>query len=228
MNNIKISNKILVDYDLLFDEDFGLRQVILDEYTNDEHFKIDMLSKLSKNILNGIFINRSNKNPLSIMLKSEYINSKDTLYEEFMNELDYKIINLSPKTDFVMFIKALTLTKEIDITILCKKLLQKQNIKNKLDIPCNIIVCRNNKINIDKYDSIYIKSYDILNLIEFPRGKNIYIANYKFNSLEFILSDSNTNNIDKEMLENIYLLSKTNKLSMIDIYDNTNIIKPIG
>ena len=228
MNNIKISNKILVDYDLLFDEDFGLRQLILDEYTNDEHFKIDLLSKLSKNILNGIFINRDNKNPLTIMLKSEYIDSKDSLYEEFINELDYKIISLSPKTDFIKFIKALTLTKEIDITILCKKLLQKQNIKNELnDIPCNIIVCGNNKINIDKYDSIYIKSYDLLNLIEFPRGKNIYIANYKFNSLEFILSDSN-NNIDEEMLENIYLLSKANKLSMIDIYDNTNIIKPIG
>lgn len=223
----KIANNILIDYDLLFDEDYGIRQIILDKYRNNDCFKIEMLTKLDKNTLNGVLASREDKNPLSIMLKTEYMDSKDSLYEEFREQLSDEIIKLSPKTDLVQTLKMLSFTKEVKINILCKKILQKQNIKEKItNMDYNIILYDGEKIDIKNYDSLYIKSYDILDIITFPKAKNIYVADYRFNSLEYLLSDPE--NYDEKLLVNLYLLFRVNKFSMIDLYNYTHISKPIG
>lgn len=223
----KIANDILIDYDLLFDEDYGIRQIILDKYRNNDCFKIEMLSNTDRITLNGILASREDKNPLSIMLKTEYIDSKDSLYEEFKKYLDDEIIKLSPKTDLVSTLKMLNLTGEVNINVLCKKISQKQNIKEKItNMDYNIILYENEKIDIKNYDSLYIKFYDVLDMITFPKAKNIYVADYRFNSLEYLLSDPE--NYDEKLLVNLYLLFRVNKFSMIDLYNYKHISKPVG
>ena len=223
----RIANNILIDYDLLFDEDYGIRQIILDKYRDNECFKIEMLTKTDKITLNGILSSREDKNPLSIMLKSEYMDSKDSLYEEFRTQLGDEIINLSPKTDIVSTLKMLNLTGEVNVNILCKKLSQKQNIKEKItNMNYNIILYEDKKIDIKNYDSLYIKSYDVLDMTTLPKAKTIYVADYRFNSLEYLLSDNE--NYNEKLLLNLYLLFRVNKFSMIDLYNYTHISKPIG
>lgn len=223
----KIANDILIDYDLLFDEDYGIRQIILDKYRNNDCFKIEMLSNTDRITLNGILASREDKNPLSIMLKTEYMDSKDSLYEEFKKYLDDEIIKLSPKTDLVSTLKMLNLTGEVNINVLCKKISQKQNIKEKItNMDYNIILYEDEKIDIKNYDSLYIKFYDVLDMITFPKAKNIYVADYRFNSLEYLLSDPE--NYDEKLLLNLYLLFRVNKFSMIDLYNYKHISKPVG
>lgn len=209
-------NNILVEFDLLIDKDFGLIQLIKDQYSNND-FIDDIILKMKDKVLIWELINRKDKNPLSIVLKKEYKDSMDNLYREFI-ESEYKsILDFSISTSLLDLMITYLNANICSITVICKNKLEEQII-NKYKL--KTIICDDfSKLNIEEFDSIYIKDYSKVTQFKNLKAKNIFIANYKFN----LENDEYTPINDVSIF-----VSDINIVSVIDVYNSDKYIKLEG
>lgn len=207
-------NNILVDFDLLIDTDFGLLQLIKKEY-HDNDFIDTIILKMKDKILLSELLDRKDKNPLSIAFKKQYVDNIDSLYDEFMKNEYESILKYSISTSLLDLMLTYAQSNSCMITVICKNKLEEQII-NKFNIKS--IISSFDKVNIDDFDSIYIKDYTKVLSFKRLKAKNIFIGNYKFN-----LED------DCMPLEDIsILIADINIVSIIDVYNSNKYIKLEG
>ena len=203
-------NNILIEFDMVIDTDYGLIKMIKDKYNNPEYIDKKYLDLVENNVLIYSLVKRDIKNPLSLIINDKYKDSINKLLNEFYDNEYKNILEYSHKTNIYDLINIYLMTNQISINILCKNVLEEQFISN-MDI--NITPITENdysKINIDKYDCIFIKDFN--NILKFKdvKVKNIYIARYSFN-----LEKDNQTPL-KEISDEI---KEGNLFFIIDIYD---------
>lgn len=215
-----MKNRVIVTSDMILDIDFGLIKNIAREYNNPQYFEnLDIADNNLK--LKYTLFYRKECNPLSVFIKDEYKTEIDNLYKQFIEQDYHKILLECEKnevgiTDIKDLVNTYTMTKLIEVVVICKNL-QEQQLINKL-CKCNTIISSNYKeINLEEYDSIFINHLKDLLLFKNVECKNIFMSNCAYNFSDF---EKNIPLIDISST-----FGKSNKISAIDIY---KLNKPLG
>ena len=203
------ANTLLIPFDCFIDIDLGLMMLLKEKYNNPKMVYDGILREREWYII-YLLLNRIDENPLSIILKENYQPNRDGFREQFMKQEYDEILRLSKPNKIFELVTMMYSSDAVDIDILCQDV-REQEYLTKLfkDIKINSFVAQHlNKVDITKYDTIFIKNYkDILKykgLIQ----KNIYVLDYKFNTeldpnnklrpiiiVEGLISDKNITNI---------------------------------
>ena len=204
-----IANTLLMPFDCFIDIDLGLMKLLKEKYNNPK-IVYDSILREKEWYIKYLLLNRTDENSLSIILKEEYQPNRDVLRCQFIKKEYDAILRLSKPNKIFELISMMYASDAVDIDILCSDV-REQEYLTKLfkDRKINSFVAQHlNKVDIRKYDTIFIKNYkDILRY----RGliqKNIYVLDYKFNTeldpnnklrpiviVEGLISDKNTTNI---------------------------------
>lgn len=209
MNNK--SNSILVSFDMIFDVDYGLIQLIRNEnYNKLDTFKSGIYN-LNDLYLHQLLSEREEENPLSIIIYNKYKNQMNSFYNQFITNKYENILKYTIPTDLYNLINVYKKTNLVSIDILCRNKLQEQFIDNHCKFS-RIMVEDLSKLDLSKYDTLYIKYFkNALSIKNKLIGKNLYIANYKWNL------NKDDNILPKSEIRDV--LSDALSISVIDIYN---------
>ena len=183
--------RILFTSNILLDTDIGVYRLVREKYDNPKYFKLNILDVIIERY-KEVIPRRDTINPLSFIIKDEYKNSIDNLYNEMMSKDYSRILELSEFTNVEDVLGLFLTRKELDIKIVCKNLEEKQIFKNR-NKKYNIVVFENYKdIDVEPYDAIYTKYYKDYSKFNKIVAKTLYFANAKYNF-------TNKNIIDPEI-----------------------------
>ena len=199
--------RILFTSNILLDTDIGVYRLVREKYDNPKYFKLNILEFIIERY-KEVIARRDTINPLSFIIKDEYKNSIDNLYNEMMSKDYSRILELSEFTNVEDVLGLFLTRKELDIKIVCKNLEEKQIFKNR-NKKYNIVVFENYKdIDVEPYDAIYTKYYKDYSKFNKIVAKTLYFANAKYNF-------TNKNIIDPEIYIN---LDGPNEFKAINLY----------
>ena len=199
--------RILFTSNILLDTDIGVYRLVREKYDNTKYFKLNILDVIIERY-KEVIPRRDTINPLSFIIKDEYKNSIDNLYNEMMSKDYSRILELSEFTNVEDVLGLFLTRKELDIKIVCKNLEEKQIFKNR-NKKYNIVVFENYKdIDVEPYDAIYTKYYKDYSKFNKIVAKTLYFANAKYNF-------TNKNIIDPEIYIN---LDGPNEFKAINLY----------
>lgn len=174
--------KILVLFDAIVDTDYGIVQVIKEEYNNANYINKKLLNSLDDKNIFDFISTRNNKNIVYELLNNIYRNSTDNIYNELLETQYSNIIEKSSITNVAILTQEYVQSGLIDVTVLCKNKTEEQFIKSKINHVNTITANDFKMINISEYGSIFIKNIDDLLLFKNGLdGKIIYLLNYPFN-----------------------------------------------
>lgn len=208
----------IIPFDLLVDIDIGIIQLAKTKYIDSSSYYYNIL-QLPIDILISMLIKRKDINPLSIALV-DGINHEviDDHYKEMINNDYEQIVSLSITTDLFDATRYFIASDVIIPTILCKNEIEANVIKKiKFDKEVAVEISAPEDLNL-KYDPIYIKDVSEINRYShLLNGKNVYIANYRFNFVEdengdLSLSDNTLEAISGRALPKIVTIYKMNNL----------------
>ncbi len=213
-----IANTLLIPFDCFIDIDLGLMMLLKEKYNNPKIIHNSIFQEKDWYII-YLLANRNDENPLSIILKEEYLPNKDSLRDQFMNQEYDEILRLSKPNKILELINLMYASDVVDIDILCKDEKEQEYLETLFkDKRINSFVSPYlNKVNISKYDSIFIKNYK--DIIQY-RGlvqKNIYVLDYKFNT------ELDPNKKVRPIVLVEGLISDKNNTSIISPYDMSGI-----
>ena len=199
--------RILFTSNILLDTDIGVYRLVREKYDNPKYFKLNILDVIIERY-KEVIPRRDTINPLSFIIKDEYKNSIDNLYNEMMSKDYSRILELSEFTNVEDVLGLFLTRKELDIKIVCKNLEEKQIFKNR-NKKYNIVVFENYKdIDVEPYNAIYTKYYKDYSKFDKIVAKTLYFANAKYNF-------TNKNIIDPEIYIN---LDGPNEFKAINLY----------
>ena len=199
--------RILFTSNILLDTDIGVYRLVREKYDNPKYFKLNILDVIIERY-KEVIPRRDTINPLSFIIKDEYKNRIDNLYNEMMSKDYSRILELSEFTNVEDVLGLFLTRKELDIKIVCKNLEEKQIFKNR-NKKYNIVVFENYKdIDVEPYDAIYTKYYKDYSKFNKIVAKTLYFANAKYNF-------TNKNIIDPEIYIN---LDGPNEFKAINLY----------
>lgn len=176
-----MNSNLFIDFDMIYDIDLGLFHMIKEKYNNSNFINTTFLEMSDISLIANL-IERKEKNPLYLILDEKYKDNADSLLQQFLDQEYKDILSYSKKTQMYDLLLVYSKTGLLSINVLCKNVLEEQIIKDLKEkdtrIKFNII---SNKLDVDKFDAIYLKDYkDVLKLKNLF-GKHIYIASYNFN-----------------------------------------------
>lgn len=169
----------LIPFELLFDLDFGLLQVVNKYFHNNDIFYLSLFNDPDELI--KLLALRNDPNPLSVIIDSKISKEEcDNLYNQFMEKEFDKIFENSNKLlcyDVVRL--SLDSGGVVNMTVLCKNEKQQQLLNKYLPKAKTVIYSKD--MDISLYGTIYVKNiYDLYNYKQLS-GKNLYVPNYPFN-----------------------------------------------
>lgn len=195
-----MKNYILVDFELLFNIEFGLIKYIQDDYD------ISGTENLSDKEIISLIRDRTEKNILSCFIKNE--KSANKLLDDFMNEEYQNICDYSPQDRNIFeFLDNIKRFQMGEFQILCTNKIQ-EDICQKIN--CKTLLVNKNNIDwsiLDKFNVFYMRYIDILFRKDFGLfGKVFYFPStiYIYNLKEKIF-----------VLQNLYGLS----IKYLDLYN---------
>ena len=203
------ANTLLMPFDCFIDTDLGLMKLLKEKYNNPEMVYDGILREREWYII-YLLLGRVDENPLSIILKENYQPNRNGLRDQFIEKEYDAILGLSKPNKIFELISMMYASDAVDIDILCRDS-REQEYLTKLfkGRKINSFIAQHlNKVDIRKYDTIFVKDYkDILKYKGLVQ-KNIYVLDYKFNTeldpnnklrpiliVEGLISDKNTTNI---------------------------------
>lgn len=207
-------NIVNIPFDMIYFLDYGIIKILKEKYFNDKYFTSHIYENTDNRIIYEL-ISRENKNPLSILVKDEYKDQIDNIYNELMEKEYYNIIKYSPITKIRdMILTGKKMFNLLQTTIICKNKLEEQFIKNdELLNKFNI----SNEYDYNGCDTIFYNDiFDILRNINNIGGKNIIISNVRYNLHSY---DNKTLTIPEEIH---VLTSDICRISLIDMFTLTN------
>lgn len=212
MSHTEIYNRLLVDFSMIYDTDFGLLKLISKEFNNPMYFDIEYLNSVDDDLLRLELINMEKDDPLDIILTDKEVN-KEFLYDQFYSSHYEEIINLSSNTNLLYLLNNYKETGTAEITILCKNELEEHFIR--INNPSfNVFMIKDDfcENDLKKFDTIYIKSIYSISKLEPFEAKNILISNHRYNFEDY------ENLIPKMDIVSSWIYC--NKLFVVDIYNN--------
>ena len=211
----KIGNNILFSFDSIIDIDYSIIKYLQINYRNSDLFKPHVLNG-DETFIKTLLVNRTDEDPISIIIKKQYKNNNSLLKDLLENE--YKqILDMSYPTDMFGLMVVYNSTDSIKCNISYKNEIEKDHIDSLIDITT---VELKDKFSLSKFDTVFIKSHDDINTYINLEGKNLYILNYQFNT-NIDVDLENINRKDASYIHN----STVNKLYFIDPYSQFD-IKP--
>ena len=211
------SMNVLISFDMIFDTDLALIRLIREKYLDPEEFKFNLVTQPPA-VLKYILKYRGDINPLTNFVVNE--EDADEYYFKFIDEKYDEILERTePTTIFDLVSKFITSKGLIMTTILYhdereEELIKKFNRYGHID---KILVDDWKKdIDLNKYDTIYLKDYQKVLLFDFLKfnGKNVYISSNIYNMT--------LDGIKEEMIPNVDISAvcmDNNDISIIDLYN---------
>lgn len=210
--------KAIFEFEMLFDLDYTLATLIQRYYGKSKYF--DTVLEEDPISLRLLLLTRTEKNPIYILLKPEYRDSADSLYEELKEEFSMELYlrrNIY-FTEFYKFFSVLIKSDGAvaDIGVIVNNKKEEAIVRELSPL---IRVFDSKEIARNDYDALYIKDKDTVGLIT-PRveGKTIFLANYGFN----LTTIGEEESPDLEFMEEY---SDDNAIFTVDIY--SSVIKPV-
>lgn len=197
----------LVEFNCIIGTDVGIIKLMEKHYKNSSYFD---LHYSTENSLKNKLLWRENWNPLTIMLKKEYLDSADDLYKEAIEKYEEEIYQLSPYTDIIRYMNHMQNNElwKINCFVTCKNELQKQFVNRINDKFVSLI----DQFDLTDYTTIFINEIENIATYRELKGKYIYISNYRFNLTK-----------DWQLKPVIYCEGGFNKVRMIDPYNGLTI-----
>lgn len=210
--------KAIFEFEMLFDLDYTLATLIQRYYGKSKYF--DTVLEEDPISLRLLLLTRTEKNPIYILLKPEYRDSADSLYEELKEEFSMELYlrrNIY-FTEFYKFFSVLIKSDGAvaDIGVIVNNKKEEAIVRELSPL---IRVFDSKEIARNDYDALYIKDKDTVGLIT-PRveGKTIFLANYGFN----LTTIGEEESPDLEFMEEY---SDDNVIFTVDIY--SSVVKPV-
>lgn len=210
--------KAIFEFEMLFDLDYTLATLIQRYYGKSKYF--DTVLEEDSISLRLLLLTRTEKNPIYILLKPEYRDSADSLYEELKEEFSMELYlrrNIY-FTEFYKFFSVLIKSDGAvaDIGVIVNNKKEEAIVRELSPL---IRVFDSKEIARNDYDALYIKDKDTVGLIT-PRveGKTIFLANYGFN----LTTIGEEESPDLEFMEEY---SDDNAIFTVDIY--SSVVKPV-
>lgn len=216
--DVKYGTKVLVTFDTIVDTAMGVLNYVFDKF--DDKFIIESLKYIDTESTKCLLVQRSEFNPLKLILKPEYDDKADSLYNEIITNHYQEVVNKSMKNALFYLSKVYDNTHGIiRTTVLCKNKIEEQFIRENNTQDVNILLESDfTKVDLAQFDSMMINNfYDIL-LFRNVQGKSIFIHNCDYNL-------QTVNNVTIPKIEISALVSSVNNIYTIDPYVNLN--KPI-
>lgn len=207
----------IFEFDTIFDLDYTLIAYIQNRYKNSKffNFNIDEDPVGIKYLLQE----RQDPNPLSILLKDEYMDSKDTLYHDFMTRFSSVIYSTLYTTELIKFFDTVISVqdKSISVSILVNNRFQEAIATEMSKQPLVHLKVLTSRDNLT-YDSIYVKDANTLSkYTPEPEGKHLFICEYGFN----------VDYLDGQPFPNTDITTKLSQLNEIYVIDPySSLVKP--
>lgn len=209
--NIQIVHN-LFEFESVVDVDLSIIMYIIKNMNDNNKFINEDFIRFTPS-LNGIqnrLLFRTTNNPLSIIIKKEYHDSINDIYNELMANHKQEIINNAIPTSIMNFyITGTNISGVVNNYINCKDEIEKQYI-HKYTHTAQI---KNNENDMKKYNTIYVKSVNSLFNYKNLVHKKIFIFNARFNMMNDYL-------IYKP---EAMAISTVNTICTIDPYNNLTI-----
>lgn len=181
MSSFKYGNNTLIEFSAMMDTDLAV-VCVCKTYSNAKYMHSHIINSNNFYDIRCMLKVREHKNPLSILFKPEYHNSIDTIYDEILAKHYPDILKLSiPTNIFTIAINFVKTNGLIDVTVLCKNQQEEQYIRSLNDKFGVIVEDNYSKVNIKKFDCIFLKYYENILLFKEVAAKNIMISDYRFN-----------------------------------------------
>ena len=221
MNGTKNKLVPLISFYSIFDIDFGLINLICNEYLDKSVFNIDLIkSKDTKSIISLLY-NRKDNNPLYCIANKDIDkNILDKYYEEFIDRKIQDIYNLSITTEVLNMIQKFNESQEITPIILCysQEQIDVANEEPVLENNQKILFDNIRKKDLDTISQLYFKDINEAKPFDNLKYKTFYFSTYGSN-----FKDGDFRNFD--LAEKI--LRNQNNISLFDIYKQELIEKEI-
>lgn len=216
MNNGGISPDVQIVYNLfefetVVDVDLSVVMYIIDNMDNSDYIDLNLLKHATT--LNGIenrLLFRENINPLSIIIKKEYQDSIDDIYNEIMECHKQEIIDKALPTDLLTFCNlGSTITGVVNNHVNCKDTIEEAYIHKMTER----VITKVNQFDISNYNTLYAKSVDNLFKYQNLTNKKIFILNARYNMMkDFLIYKPEA-----------MAISTSNTMCIIDPYKNLTI-----
>lgn len=210
--------KAIFEFEMLFDLDYTLATLIQRYYGKSKYF--DTVLEEDPISLRLLLLTRTEKNPIYILLKPEYRDSANSLYEELKEEFSMELYlrrNIY-FTEFYKFFSVLIKSDGAvaDIGVIVNNKKEEAIVRELSPL---IRVFDSKEIARNDYDALYIKDKDTVGLIT-PKveGKTIFLANYGFN----LTTIGEEESPDLEFMEEY---SDDNAIFTVDLY--SSVVKPV-
>ena len=160
---------ILLDSDIILNLDTGVIDIIKNEFNNNEVFDMDKIRLLSNDItvMAKTIIESANINPLSLIIRDDYLDKIDKLYSELITTYLDQILRLSKYTSLERLLRMTLLNSSINPTVLCRNSTIEKFFKSEFN-NIKTITNENYDLDVSQYDAVYINNYiDIINFQNF-------------------------------------------------------------
>lgn len=201
----------LFEFETLIDLDLSVVMYIINNMNNSKYIDTDLLKNTTTiNGLENRLLFRENINPLSIIIKKDYEDSIDDIYNELMKSHKKEIVDNALPTDIMTFCNlGSSITGVVNNHVNCKDKIEEEYIHT---FPGKIIT-KINEYDLSAYNTLYAKTID--NLFDYKNltNKKIFILNTRYNMMKDYL-------IYKP---EAMAVSTSNTMCIIDPYKNLTI-----
>lgn len=201
----------LFEFETVVDVDLSVVMYIIDNMDNSDYIDLNLLKHATT--LNGIenrLLFRENINPLSIIIKKEYQDSIDDIYNEIMEYHKQEIIDKALPTDLLSFCNlGSTITGVVNNHVNCKDKIEEAYIHKMTER----VITKLNQFDVTSYNTLYAKSVDNLFNYQNLANKKIFILNARYNMMkDFLIYKPEA-----------MAISTSNTMCIIDPYKNLTI-----
>lgn len=201
----------LFEFETVVDVDLSVVMYIIDNMDNSNYIDLNLLKHATT--LNGIenrLLFRENINPLSIIIKKEYQDSIDDIYNEIMEYHKQEIIDKALPTDLLSFCNlGSTITGVVNNHVNCKDKIEEAYIHKMTER----VITKLNQFDVTSYNTLYAKSVDNLFNYQNLANKKIFILNARYNMMkDFLIYKPEA-----------MAISTSNTMCIIDPYKNLTI-----
>lgn len=204
-----LTNNICVDFDMIYEINFGVFKFVQNHLANNEIFNNLICTKTTDKVFKYRLMNERYGNVLELLVEKEHIGDILDLYNEICDEYMELILDkYASKTNMFRLLHAHSLNNEISINVSYSNDKQLEMIKRDLPF-ANVI--KEDEINIEMHDTFYIYDELLLNGLNLNK-KNIYLPNY-LNYTEADCKNLQEGSKIQQMEQN------DNRIMIVDLYN---------
>ena len=168
---------VLVDFNMLWDTDFGAALYLRASTTKTEYFE-DHIVKANLQYFKYMALSRKDENPVTYMFKDTYKGHADALYGQMLVEKWHKVIEYSPMTSIARVLMLAVKDGGYRVTVNCRNEEESKRVKLFTHLWTPVIQVD----DVSSFDFLYV--HDIVELIRRRwnvEGKVIYLYDYSKN-----------------------------------------------